>query len=168
MAIADILITRARLLCLHINDLLLLLLHLLIARQLRGIIQTYLAALVHARVDLRLTLRAHGHRLQAIVHSATGVRVHEAARMASTANICCRTGLVLRRLMMAHGTVQLGLDLARFIRSVQMILTATAVLYCGAGAAIVLLVGIDGGRLGATLILSMLTVEICVKFGALA
>jgi hypothetical protein len=51
MAIAAILITLARL-RLHINDLLLLLLHLGITRQLRRIIQTNLAALVHVRVVL--------------------------------------------------------------------------------------------------------------------
>lgn len=62
MTVAAILITRTWL-RLHIQDLLLLLLHLRIARQLRRIIQTYLATLIHARVVARLTLRAHRHGL---------------------------------------------------------------------------------------------------------
>ena len=64
--------------------------------------------------------------------------------------------------MVAHGAVELGLNLARLIRPVQMILAATAgMLHGGAAAHVVLLVRIHGGRLGAALILA-LTVEICV------
>lgn len=125
MTVAAILITRTWL-RLHIQDLLLLLLHLRIARQLRRIIQTYLATLIHARVVARLTLRAHRHGLQAVVHGTTSVRVHEAARVAPAADVCARTSRALRSLMVAHGRVQLGLDLARFIRPVQVVLAAGA------------------------------------------